>query len=372
MAFPRISDVKDGRGLAQWGAAVEDALAKLATMQGGAYVRAASNADYRAIGEFTKALCLGDHQKVKDLGGEPTPASDYAVKNTLTSDSLSGSYLVPIGFRREVERVAEETSVLLPLVTRQEMLTRTMSIPYEVQAPRMVWVASQLTAITEASSTFNSVTLQAYTCASYQPLSLSELEDEDVGLVGRYLSTAFGESLGNEIDEQILAGTGVPCTGLATLSGVNEYTLGAGKTTLSSIALSDLLDLIAELGELRYRRGGRFIMSVGAMDAMRKIQDDFGRSILTPETASSPGSIWGYPAQPCDQMTSTPAPGEIAMHFGNFARVIMGNRISLDVSLFDKTQAAVTSDLVYVRARARIGFSFPLPGAFSRMKLATA
>lgn len=326
------------------------------------------------IGEFCRALIAKDYGRLQELGGKPEPVGDWQTKvlgTPLTSDAASGSYTVPVSFYGDVFKIVEEQSVLWSLAQHLPMKSRTLTIPVRNAITNMGWITAQgSAAIGEQSPTFNSKTLTAYTLAGYVPLNESLLEDNDV-LLGQYLIQCFGEDFGTEIDNAIFNALTVPFSGIFVDGNVSVVTLGEGKTSLDSITADDLASIIAAT-PLKYRRGGQWFMPPEAFDVFRRLKNAMGDYILTNPISADPTGLFGYRVNQCDEITGTPAAGAKVIAFFNPKNVIIGDRVSLAVEIFNKTSYAVTSEELFVRGRARLGFCLPVPGAIITMKLASS
>jgi len=375
----KASQVKDEAGLGQWMSEMEGRLDGAERLNGS--LRAALNsvakggavqdADLQGFGAFLKALIRRDHAELIRMGGRPTSWGAEVEGKTLATDTSPGSYLIPTQFYAGIWRIANEASVALPRLTKLQMTTRQLKVPVETVTPSLYWPTSDGSTVTQTSATFTEETISAKSCVSYIKLTESLLEDQDTQLMSVF-AKQFGEALAAEIDRQFFTSNSDPFVGLEYDTDVNEYALGAGLTSLEDVSTADVHELIDKLTTLRYRRGAELFCSVGLLSNLRNLRDANGRFILAEATQADPARIFGIPVIPCDQISSSPTSGRAVMFYGALRNAIYGDRKSLVVELFDKTSDAVTSEVIYIRARSRWAINIPVPGAFARMVLADA
>lgn len=326
--------------------------------------------------DFFKALFKEDHGKLIDLGGavynEAREAmGDYGTKaalgTALVGSAITGQYLVPNEYYNEIQRAINERSVMMPLVKSIPMGTRTMYIPVRGTMPTLAWITGADTAdVSESNPTFVQKSITAYQLASFVPVSEALLEDENTLLVD-YLSQSFTEDFGDELDNQILNGTGTPTTGLLQDGSVNIVTMDQGKPNFDSIELDDVYALISAVPYQKYRRGASFVCNPVITDYLRLLKDANGRFLWVEPTATTPGTLAGYPVFQCDAAPGTSAVSTAFMTFGNYKYFCAGVRVQLEVKVFSETSYAVTNCEWFVRARARYGFVNTIPAAFSKL-----
>ena len=326
-------------------------------------------------GNFLKALLARDFAKAKEYGGKPA-SPDWAKamtgSNSLYSDATTGSYLVPIEFHDEIIRALGEKSVMLPLIREIRMGSRTKTVPVKATGAALTWItAGQGTALTESSLTFDQKTLTAYPLAAWLSFTESMLDDDAAGL-GDFAKESFSDDLADELDNQILNGTGSPWTGILQDTNTNTVTMSAGSVSFSDIEHDNIVDLIGGLAYTKYRRGASFIANPTVLDTLRKIKDANGTPIYRDPDMGNPSRLVGYPIHSCDAMPSASATNTPFICFGNYKFFLLGKRKELIVELFDKTVQAVTEEEVFIRAYSRWAGVVAIPAAFSVLKTAAA
>jgi HK97 family phage major capsid protein len=324
-------------------------------------------------------------QELAKLGCKPNrevapgdwKSDDWEMKSDigtpLRGDATTGSYLVPTLYASEVMRVALSNSAMMPLVRNVPMANRAIQWPAESTMLSLRWPSTEATAKSQATYTFTYVTLTAYTCAGFVPIT-EELNEDSMVPLGAYFRDIFGEAWGLEFDTQALVANAAPCTGVMRAASINTVTMALGRTSFVGVIPDDLNLLIAALTTQSKRQGARFIMHPTVLDYLCNVKNDMGDYIVRRATEGRPGSLLGYPFTECDAM---PAIADTAaatpfIVFGNPSRILHGDRVGFEFRIFDQTEAAMQYDRIFLRCRLRQGFLTAVPGAFSVLKTASS
>jgi HK97 family phage major capsid protein len=329
---------------------------------------------------------------IKDLGAlgvrqttNPTPDEwkddgwelggvEKDVGTPLRGDAASGSYLVPTLYASEVMRVALSNSAMMGKIRRIPMAARSIVFPAESTMLKFSWPTTEATAKSQATYTFTTVTLNAYTAAGYVPIS-EELNEDSLVPLGEFFRDIFGNAWGKEFDLQALYANAAPCTGVCYASGINKVYRGSGQTNASGVNPDELNNLIAALTTQAKRQGAMFIAHPTIWDQMFNAKDGQGEFILRRDNGEGrPPSILGYPYIECDSMPdiNTVTAGLPIVVFGNPQRILWGDRLGFEFRIFDNTIEAMQYDRLFLRARTRAGFITAVAGAFSVLFAATA
>lgn len=344
---------------------LEDALKSGGSWRGGT---GENRAALEQAGRLFKAMATKDTATL----GQLQLQTKADLGTPLYSDTGVGAYLVPVEFHREVIRIMTETSIMYPLVQRIPMLSRTKSLVTQTTGATLVWIAAQSTDLTETLPQFGSKTLTAYALAAWLGIHEDSLSDSAPDM-GRFFATIFGEDFANEIDNQILNGSGTPWSGLLVDSSVTAVTtMAAGKTAFTDIDADDIMSMIESLPYAKYRRGAIFVFAPTVIDALRKQKDANGRFLIQEMGAGNPVSLFGYRVYSCDSAPTVSAAATAFGYFGNPKYFILGERKALEVEMFDKTGYRVSSGEIFFRAYARYAGSVALPEAVARIKTAAS
>jgi HK97 family phage major capsid protein len=332
-------------------------------------------ADLTAEGNLIKGIMAGRKDMIVEAGGRPyvSDAADKMVAGTpgakvLYSDASTGSYAVPQEMHAEVVRVIGELSVMYNKVKRIPMSSYQKVVPVKNATAALTWVTGQSVATTEMLPTFDQKTLTAFAVAGYVTLHESFLEDAAPD-VASYFNQIISEDFSDEIDNQVLCGTGVPWTGVLNTVGTNVVT--ASGPQFSNICFNDLMAMVGALTKQSYRRNAAFFFNPTVIDSLRSEKDASGRPLIVDPAAPAPSRLVGYPVFAVDAMPSTSA---INTKFGCFfdpQTFLLGERKMLELELFSGTSGRVTNSLIYLRAWARYGGVLAIPAAVAVIKTST-
>ncbi len=333
------------------------------------------------FGDFLKATARRDAEKISNMGGAGSlpqiqAGAEYGSKTVLgtplTSDAVTGSYTVPVEFMREVQRLAEESSELMPLVKTVPMTSRTMSVPIKNAGMSLTWITSQAGDVAEANPTFQQDTLTAYTGAMYVPVTEEIVEDNAVAL-GQYIMELFVEAWTEAFDKALLVDSS-PFTGLLSDTGVNEVSMSAGETQFDNLDLQHIDSLIQALDSRAKRKGARLILHPTILDILANVKDANGNFKWQQSAAMPPSRIRGYQFVQSDQM---PDSGDTAaetpfLAMGRVDTLMFGDRVSLELKYYENTIQNVENCESFFRCRVRAGFLIAQPANFAVLKTAGA
>lgn len=289
----------------------------------------------------------------------------------LYSDATTGSYLVPVDYLAEIQRIADLESVFLGRARKVGMNSNTMSVPKEDTTLSLAWNVAQSSQKTEVNPTFGTDTLTSYTLAGWIACTDEMLEDSAVAL-GTYFSEVWGQKYGRAIDNAILNGTGTPCTGVFQgLSGIETVTMNAGDTSDDDISADYLVSMMQKLSGAE-RKGAIWVMNPVIADQVRALKDANGRFIWADMAQGNPASIFGYPVHLCDDAPASATEEESFVLFGAPKHIMLGVRKDLEIKFYPDTAYAVEYDEVFWRARARLAVGFPIPSALVVLKTAAS
>lgn len=299
----------------------------------------------------------------------------------------AGGFIVPEEFAAEVNRVVEDFGLIAKLGRRYPMKSDTLNVP-RLSASVSITYPGEATAGTASQPTLQNVQLLAKTCVGITPMSNELLADANVSVVD-LLVELFAEAIAGELDNQGLAGSGSPFTGLLTDTGVNVLTASSGDDTFTEAATPDYCrQLIAKVKPWALQ-GACFIMhrDVWAIIQQKKASSggDYFVSAANPVLSglvpqgfpsAVAGTLWGYPVLLSDKMPTTTAVSTKFILFGNLKHVYYGVRDEMAMSISE--HATVGSDNLFeknmsaVRITARHAVAVGLPAAFAALKTAAS
>ncbi len=297
------------------------------------------------------------------------------VGTPLVDDSTTGSYVVPEEWHNEIDRVVHEASQLVPLVTNFPMKSRVKYIPVKNAGVGFTYIPNDSDATTEASPTFGQKTLTSYSYFLWISLTEALLEDDIAGL-GAYFREIVGEAYVDAFESEFLTGIGAPTTGILTNASVRTTSMSAGSSGFGDIKIGDFINMEGDLSERNGAlRGARFLMSPYTWNLVRGLTDADGRPYIHPGwTGPAARELLGYPVLTSYQMpdSSDSAVNTPFIALGNPRYFAYGDRVGLEMKLFDNTIQALKHSEIFFRFRFRAAFEHTQPADFTVLKTAPA
>ncbi|MBW1666722.1 MAG: phage major capsid protein [Deltaproteobacteria bacterium] len=297
---------------------------------------------------------------------------DAAAKAALQEGTDSeGGYIVPDEFTDEILAFARLQSFALRDCRIWPMKSDTRKVPAEDGAVSVSWTDEE-SAITESEPTLAEVTLTAKRLDAYSKASNEFLEDASTDVVS-WLTELFAEAIGQELDNQVLNGTGSPCSGVLTAAAGNSVVLGSGEVSFSSIDADDLSNAIAQLPVNRLA-GARWYFHRTVLHHIRILKDDNNNYIFAKPGNGVPGTIWEYPYTLSEKAPAATAASQASkgfIVFGNMRYFALGRRkqnMTLDVDPY----GLFTTYQTRFRIVNRWGMSVGLAGGFCRIVTAAS
>jgi len=301
----------------------------------------------------------------------------------------AGGFLVPEEYAAEIARIAEDFGLVRKFARKINMGTDTLNLP-TLTTNVTVSFPGEAVAGTASDLVLGNTALSAKTAVGLTVLSNELLADANVSLTN-ILAELFGEALAGTEDEQGLAGTGSPFTGILGNANVNVVTMAAGKDTFSELDADDLRDLISAIKPLALSGAG-FILHRSVWGVIQKLKQNsqYVVSLAVPAVgdnakagmggpAGSPvGTIWGYPVYLSEKMPAISATAISTKYiiFGNLSHLWFGDRqqMTLDISNAATIGAANTfaTNQSAVRVTERIAIAVGLPTAFAVLRTAAS
>ena len=321
-------------------------------------------------------------------------SSTLATFKAMTEGTGSaGGFVVPQEWAAEVFRVVEDFGIVPKLATKFPMVGQTLNVP-RLSASVSVYWPGEGSVGTSAQPTFEQVVLTANTLVGLTPMTNELLADANVSVIN-LLTTLFAEAIAGELDNQGLAGTGSPFTGIMSDTGVTvvQPGNGGGFSTFTGCSTPDNLRLLISNVKPWSLQGAVFVMhrSVWAIiqSAKASSSGNYFLSTFNPVlngntqadgTQSFPlgvaGTLWGYPVLLSDKMPTSTAVSTKYVIFGNLSHLFMGMREELAVAI--SQEATIDSvnlfaaNMSAVRVTTRVALAVGLPKAFAVLKTAAS
>lgn len=284
----------------------------------------------------------------------------------LYTDATTGSYTISVDYLSEIAIVRIAESQLIPKVTRIPTFTKTTYYPTSLTVPAFTYTTSDIAATTETNPTFGQGTLTDYNYALWIGMSESLLEDNIVNL-GQYFRDVISDAMVTKMETEMLTGSGSPTTGVFNDTSIQVATLADSGFT--GATLEDADNAVAKLS-MAQRAGAEWIMSPSVWGHFTTRQNAVGTYFISDVQQKPVQMFKGYNVILSDNAygMSDSGASTVMCVLGNPKHMIWGDRLGLEVGIYDKTSYAVTNMEVILRARFRMSFDVSIPTAFVGIK----
>lgn len=282
---------------------------------------------------------------------------------------------VPEETGSNVLTVVRNTSVIEAVARRENMSTRTKSVPRFRGTD--VDVVPEAGVIPELNPTLDEVVLTAVKFANRYRISEEDLQD---GLVG-FLDQCKGDwahAYGRKLDNAALGvtatatnGTTVPYLSVyaAKGAGVTKIQTSGASPVARDLTFEDISNGLATLESGNFFDQGKIVVVAHPSYAgyLRNLKDSAGTRVVSEPLAGTPGSIFGYSlvysagARTSATATANPT-GNPLLIMGNSDHLILGVRSGPESQVTDV--ANWTTDEPELKMRSRRGFVVADPAAF--------
>lgn len=289
--------------------------------------------------DFVKAVKFNDPAARADL---QKFYEEYGQKTTMVAGTdANGGYLVPDEFAMDIVDLGRDRTFALNNCRIIPMSSDKILLPRELTLASVNWIAES-SQMTQGEPTLANVQLDAKNLTGFAIITNQLLSDSAVDIVSM-LSEMFGYGTALELDNQVLAGTGNPCSGVLTAAAGFSVVMSTGLTNFSSVTFDNFVDLIDKIPE-GLDRNMKIIFNKSIKAAVRKLKDSNNRYLLNEPGDGTPPNIWEVPYITSSKGTKTTTASTSFAVCGNFDYFFIGRRaggMTLDVDpygLFDYNQ----------------------------------
>ena len=320
--------------------------------------------------EYAKFMLAFIKAKTRqDMGALADLKEFYQKTNQLQEGTAGeGGYLVPDEYAWEMVKLARNATFALGACSVIPMNSDQMYLPSEATLAAVAWTSEE-SAATAGEPTFGQVSLTAKRLDGYARVTNELLNDSAIDIVG-ILTEQFGYAVAEELDNQVLNGTGDPVSGVLTSAAGADVKFASGKTNFSEITADHVSEAVYNL-EPGYQAGAQFILNRLGMHYVRVLADSNGNKIFAQPGGSVPGTIWEYPYFVSHKITNTSAAETALACVGNFKYFYIGRRLgvsSLDVDPYTNFTKYATQFRIVTRWGLAVGNA----NAFARILTATS
>lgn len=260
---------------------------------------------------------------------EPLSKAEQRVLSEGTG--AAGNYLVPKDFYDQVIRVARDLGSVAKVA--REVLTvggRPFSIPEVTAYGSGAWT-SENASYSLTDDSFNGLlALGAYKAETMCLVSEELLADAAIQL-DTYLADQFGARLAVLEGTAFVLGDGIGKP-LGALANFPVSTAATGSST--SFTLADVVEALHTVSPFYRQQGGAWIVSDGALKALRKVVSTAGEPILIdPATPAGEIMLLGYPVYVDTNMPSPAANAKSVMFAGWRAAYVIRRALGLSAVL---------------------------------------
>ena len=296
--------------------------------------------------------------------GDVAMQKELQAKTAMTgaTDSLGG-YNIPDEFNADIVRLIEDISFGLQECTTMPMKHRQMDIPTELTRVGTAYWVAENGGGTASNPTFGNAQLNAKKLFGLTDYISQELLDDSAVDIAGLLLQQFSYGQAQEIDNQLLNGTGTPFSGVLTASAGNSIVLSSD--AFSSIVESDLSLAMAQL-KVQDLNQAKWVYNKLVQHYMRGLSDDQGRPIFQFPSMKAPGTIYEVPYIQSENAPSTTGASTAFMALANWKAIIIGIRkkaMALDIDPF----TGFSADKVRFRMIQRYAFAYGRADAVVRV-----
>lgn len=242
-----------------------------------------------------------DEVRLLNLGRVDARDIDWGLADSETRDqakgtNTSGGYLVPVAFQRQMQEYLVQAGTVRQLESApgNGPTTLVTGSGENLQWPKVTahgaasWYGEAGT-FTSNDETFGQITFQAYKAGRIVKVSEELLDDNAVDLEG-FLARELGRSIGALENHAYIQGTGSgQPTGILT-EIVNASTTVVTTASPTAVTADELISLFYQVNP-QYRRNGQWMFGDGAIQAIRKLKDSYGRYLI--DIAGGSGGLGG-------------------------------------------------------------------------------
>jgi HK97 family phage major capsid protein len=287
-------------------------------------------ADDEKADDFSKFVI--DFLKVKrgDMSAQEGLKQFYAKAQMQNNTDSEGGYLVPQEYATDIIQLARNRSFALNECSVIPMSRDTLKIPKELTLVSVEWDVEE-GAIGESEPTFAEIDLTNRRLNAYAKVTNELLQDSAIDIVGM-LTEQFAYATGLELDNQVLNGTGAPCSGLLTANAGYSVICASG-ASMSTVTAGKFSEMISKIEE-GYLQGSKFVINRLGLHYLRSLADSTGQPIFAMPQGSVAGTIFQYPYIMSEKIANTDGASKAFVVFGNLKKFLIGQRLgtmSLDV-----------------------------------------
>jgi len=244
----------------------------------------------------------------------------------------TGGYLVPAEYEWEMIQLVRESAFAINKCTVIPMSSTTLQLPAESTLCTVAWISENST-ITASDPTVTRVLLTAKKLAALTTAMSNELLADSAIDIVSWLTEQFGYAILQELDNQVLNGSGSPVSGIlgtSLITGVAGYSavMVAGSTSTSNI-YADIFRNAMRKVSIKDAMNAEWVFGKDTRFYLETLKTAYGNYVYRqPGDASfGPGTLWG---RPVNEVNKAPAETSSAntpiAAFGDWKQYYIGQR----------------------------------------------
>lgn len=290
-----------------------------------------------------------------------TKAAAEHVEGTTTA----GGFLLLDEYDRELVKTARENSVMMALCNNKTIgSTDTFKFNKADADVTVSWDAEGN--VTKKSATFAQGSIAIKRLSGYVAVSNELLADSAYDIAGE-ITEQFAYAMGQEVDNQILNGTGSPCSGILGATAGYSVTFGtAGSSNWSSVTADVFSEAIAKLAT-NDLANATFVLGKQGAHFVRTLKDLQNNPIFQAIAGPNLNTIYGNPMVVANKIDdSVGGTGGYYAVLGDFRKWYIINRLSQLELLVDPYSDSVNYNTRFIFAK-RLGLGVQRNTAFVRI-----
>jgi HK97 family phage major capsid protein len=300
------------------------------------------------FGDFCIAIATKNHKRLDEVyqASMVDKSGNVVAKAAMAEGAgVTGGYIVPPDFYRQLLAISAENSIIRPRAFVQPMASATLQFPYlditTAQSAgvspffggvQMYWTEEAQTR-TETEPQFKMVELKAHELSGYSVSSNILIQDAAFGLE-KFLMQLFGMAISWFEDYAFLQGNGVgKPTGILNSGAA----ISQARTTGSLVQFADIANMQADLLPISYKNA-IWVYSPSVIPQLLQLKDGASRAIFLQIGSAQAGAItttpqWtllGRPAIATEKLPALGTSGDLMLIDPSY--YVIGDRMQIEIA----------------------------------------
>ncbi len=282
--------------------------------------------DEESIDNFSKFMIdfVAATRKNPDPDAQKAMA-DLQAKTTMNEGTNSqGGFSIPVEYQWDIIQLNKDRTFALRECNVVPMSSDQKNWPTELTRAAMAWKGESVQ-LAQSDPTFGQVNLNTEKLTGLAAATNEMLMDSAIDVAG-LLTDQFSYGTALELDNQVLNGTGSPCSGVLTAVAGFSVIMATGLSNFSSISFDNISNMIDQIPE-GYDEGGIFVFNKRIKHFLRTLKDSQNRYLLVDPGGVAPGTLWEQRYVQSSQGPKTSQASTAFVVFGNFKYFFIGQRL---------------------------------------------